>query len=333
MTPSALIALVGMQTKSSLEFGISLPTIGMGSPSAIKIVAEQAESAGLDSVWAADHIVLPTGTSSYYPYDTEGQFLIASQLPFLDQFSALSYVAGITSRIKLGTAVTLVPLRHPLALAKTTASIDVLSDGRFIFGVAAGWLEEEFTALGLDFRKRGPILDESLDVIMKSWTCASVDHQGPQFNIEGAASFPHPIQDPHPPIWVGGHTKVSMHRAARLGATWFPPLFQTSPAKRSDEFAQIREMAESYGHTSEAVSLSLRVLVDLREEPNLQEAEKRWALCGPASAIVETLAPYLEIGVSHMVFLPQARTVSDVQRTIDLLASEVIPALRGPWAK
>ena len=82
MTPSALIALVGMQTKSSLEFGISLPTIGMGSPSAIKIVAEQAESAGLDSVWAADHIVLPTGTSSYYPYDTEGQFLIASQLPF-----------------------------------------------------------------------------------------------------------------------------------------------------------------------------------------------------------------------------------------------------------
>ena len=96
-----------------IEFGVSLPTIGMDDPSAVRLVAEQAEASGLDSVWAADHIVLPTSHTSTYPYSADGEFLIAPGLPFLDQFTTLAYVAGFTSRVKLGTAVTLLPLRHP----------------------------------------------------------------------------------------------------------------------------------------------------------------------------------------------------------------------------
>ena len=117
-------------------YGVSLPTIGMEDPQAIRLVAEQAEAAGLDSVWAADHIVLPTGATSPYPYDAGGEFLIPPGLPFMDQFTSLAYVAGITRNVRLGTAVTLLPLRHPLSVAKTVATLDALSGGRVIMSAS-----------------------------------------------------------------------------------------------------------------------------------------------------------------------------------------------------
>ena len=176
---------------------------------------------GLDSVWAADHIVLPTSHTSTYPYSADGlQFLIAPGLPFLDQFTTLAWVAGFTSRVKLGTAVTLLPLnatRSPQA--KTTATLDVLSGGRSILGVAAGWLREEFDALGLDFDRRGAVLDESLRLVRAAWTEQEVQLEGRFFNVRGVESYPHPAQMPHPPIWVGGQHEGRSCAAPRGTAT------------------------------------------------------------------------------------------------------------------
>ena len=315
-----------------VEFGVSLPTIGMDDPSAVRLVAEQAEAAGLDSVWAADHIVLPTSHTSTYPYSADGEFLIAPGLPFLDQFTTLAYVAGFTERVKLGTAVTLLPLRHPLGVAKTVATLDVLSGGRTVLGVAAGWLREEFDALGLDFESRGRTLDESLDVLKAAWTGEIARFEGRSFRIHGVESHPRPAQRPHPPIWVGGHTKPAMRRAAKHGAAWFPPLFGTTPASLAEALRRINEDAEAQGRGRGAVSLSLRVLVDLRDEPDSAGAEKRNALAGEPERIAATLAEYLEAGVSHFVFLPQARSLADVQRTIDRIASRVVPQLRAEGA-
>ncbi len=311
-----------------VEFGVSLPTIGMDDPSAVRLVAEQAEATGLDSVWAADHIVLPTSHTSTYPYSADGEFLIAPGLPFLDQFTTLAYVAGITRRVKLGTAVTLLPLRHPLAVAKSAATLDVLSGGRAILGVAAGWLREEFDALGLDFEARGQTLDEGLDILKAAWTESVVDYSGRHFSVHNVESHPHPAQKPHPPVWVGGHTAPVRRRAARIGDAWFPPLFGTTPNALADSLRSINEQAAAHGRGDNAVSLSLRVLVDLRDAPDAAGAEKRNALAGEPDRIAATLAGYLAIGVSHVVFLPQARTLADVQRTIDILAARVIPALR-----
>jgi probable F420-dependent oxidoreductase len=310
------------------QFGVSLPTIGMGDPQAVRLVAEQVEAAGLDSVWAADHIVLPTATSSPYPYAEGGEFLIPPGMPFMDQFTSLAYVAGITSRVKLGTAVTLLPLRHPLAVAKTVATLDVLSGGRTIVGVAAGWLEEEFSALGIDFKRRGKMLDEGLEVLREIWTQPEASYQGEFYNFEHVAGYPQPVQKPHPPIWIGGHTPPVMRRAARLGDMWLPPLFHTTPASLAASFEHVREMAEQAGRAGDDVGLALRVLVDLREEPDLAGAEKRGAVLGPAERVSETLASYIEVGVSHFIMLPQARTLDDVQRTIATIAEEVVPPLR-----
>ena len=275
-----------------IEFGVSLPTIGMDDPSAVRLVAEQAEASGLDSVWAADHIVLPTSHTSTYPYSADGEFLIAPGLPFLDQFTTLAWVAGFTSRVKLGTAVTLLPLRHPLAAAKTTATLDVLSGGRSILGVAAGWLREEFDALGLDFDRRGAVLDESLRLMRAAWTEQEVQFEGRFFNVRGVESYPHPAQTPHPPIWVGGHTKPVMRRAAKYGDAWFPPLFATTPQALAEAHRTMNEEAAGHGRGDDAVSLSLRVLVDLRSEPDLAGAEKRGALTGEPQRITATLAEY-----------------------------------------
>jgi alkanesulfonate monooxygenase SsuD/methylene tetrahydromethanopterin reductase-like flavin-dependent oxidoreductase (luciferase family) len=254
-----------------IEFGVSLPNIGMRDPQAIRLVAEQAEAAGLDSVWAADHVVLPTGVSSLYPYHVDGDFLIPPEMPFMDQFTCLAYVAGITSKVKLGTAVNLLPLRHPLVVAKTVATLDVLSAGRVVLGVAAGWLAEEFDALGLPFKERGKMLDE----------------------------------------------------------VWIPPLFGTTPASLAASFESVREMAEQAGRPRNSINLALRVLVDLREEPDTASPETRGAVLGPPEKVAEVLASYMEVGVSHFVLLPQARTLEDVQRTVDILAEDVIPKVRG----
>jgi probable F420-dependent oxidoreductase len=311
------------------EFGVSLPNIGMHDPMAVRLVAEQAEAAGLDSVWAADHIVLPTGSTSPYPYHTEGEFLIPPGMPFMDQFTCLAYVAGMTKNVKLGTAVNLLPLRHPLAVAKTVATLDVLSGGRSILGVAAGWLAEEFDALGIEFKDRGKMLDEGLDVLREIWTKPNASFDGRFYQFHDVAAYPQPQQKPYPPIWVGGHTKPVMRRAARIGDRWLPPLFGTTPQSLAEAYSHVRDMAEEYGRPREAVGLALRVLVDLREEPDLTGPETRGAVLGPPSKLAEVLASYIEVGVGHFVMLPQARTLADVQRTVDLIAKDVIPQVRG----
>jgi probable F420-dependent oxidoreductase len=311
------------------EFGVSLPNIGMRDPQAIRLVAEQADAAGLDSVWAADHIVLPTGTTSPYPYHVDGEFLIPPGMPFMDQFTCLSYVAGITEHVKLGTAVNLLPLRHPLDVAKTVATLDVLSGGRAILGVAAGWLAEEFEALGVDFKARGRMLDEGIAVLKEIWTEPNASFSGEFYNFKDVAAYPQPAQQPHPPIWVGGHTKPVMRRAARAADVWLPPLFGTTPASLAESFAHVREMAEANGRRRDAVGLALRVLVDLREEPDETGPETRGAVLGPAGHVAEVLASYMEVGVSHFVLLPQARSLEDVQRTVEILADQVIPQVRG----
>ena len=311
------------------EFGVSLPNIGMRDPQAVRLVAEQAEAAGLDSVWAADHVVLPTGPTSPYPYHVDGDFLIPPGMPFMDQFTCLAYVAGITSKVKLGTAVNLLPLRHPLAVAKTVATLDVLSDGRAILGVAAGWLAEEFDALGLEFKDRGRMLDEGIEVLREIWTKPNASFDGEFYKFRDVAAYPQPAQQPYPPIWVGGHTKPVMRRAARVGDVWLPPLFGTTPTSLATAFEGVRDMAEQAGRPREAVSLALRVLVDLREEPDATGPATRGAVLGPVEKVAEVLSSYMEIGVSHFVLLPQARTLDDVQRTVQILAEDVIPQVRG----
>lgn len=169
-----------------------------------------AEDEGFDGVWVGDHLALPTASDSVYPYRPDG-FPLDPATPFLEAYSLLAFAAALTERVRLATAVTVAPLRHPLLLAKVTATLDVLSRGRFELGIAAGWHAEEMALFGVAFDERGGVTDEVLDRLHALWTGEPVD---------GVIARPVPVQQPGPPVWVGGHAPAALRRVARWGGRW-----------------------------------------------------------------------------------------------------------------
>jgi probable F420-dependent oxidoreductase len=206
-----------------MQFGILLPQFGALARGAdvtqrIRVVAQTAERLGYDVLWTAEHIIFPETIATPYPYGSRFPYPLTD--PIFDIVATLSYVAAITSRITLGSSVFVLPYRHPVVLAKELASLDVLSGGRLLLGIAAGWLKEEFDLLGVPFRERGQRTDEYIAILRALWTQERVNFHGRYFAADNAAFFPKPIQQPHPPIWIGGGSPAALRRVARLGDGW-----------------------------------------------------------------------------------------------------------------
>lgn len=206
-----------------MQFGVALPQFGPRArdPAVrerIRDVAVAADRLGYDVVWTAEHLILPHAIRTPYPYGGRAPFDVTD--PILDVASTLAYVAALTTRVRLGTAVVVLPYHHPIALAKALATVDVLSDGRLLLGVAGGWLREEFDLLGVSFRERGARTDEYLALLERLWTDDRVSFHGRFFSLDDAAFFPKPVQRPHPPIWVGGDSAAALQRVARFGDGW-----------------------------------------------------------------------------------------------------------------
>lgn len=203
-----------------MRIGVHLPQWGPGANRAgLLAVAIAADEAGFDSVWVADHVTFPVASTSQYPYRADGTPFQASD-GFLDSLTMLAVVAGVTERVRLGTSVLLAPLRHPLALAKTIATLDVLSNGRVELALGAGWWREEYEALGIDFATRGARLDETIDALRDLWTDGVAARDGATVSFPEAVCEPRPIQPGGPPLWVGGTSEPAMRRAVRLGVGW-----------------------------------------------------------------------------------------------------------------
>jgi|YelNatPaOPRAMG01_1025707.scaffolds.fasta_scaffold00639_11 probable F420-dependent oxidoreductase len=191
------------------------------SPVSLASVARRAEELGFESLWLPEHIILPTVYKSAYPYSSSGRMPAPPDTPLHDPMLVLAYVAAITSKIKLATGIYVLPIRNPFTTAKAVASLDVLSGGRFIFGVGIGWLEEEFEAVGMNFKDRALRTREYVGLMKELWTKDDPVYEGKTVSIKGFKFMPKPIQKPHPPIVFGGHTEPSLRRAARLGDGWY----------------------------------------------------------------------------------------------------------------
>jgi len=206
-----------------MEFGVALPQFGPRArdpevAKRVRAVAVAAERLGFGVVWTAEHLVFPYEIQTPYPYG--GRFPYDVTDPLLDVAATLAFVAASTERIRLGSAVIVLPYHHPVALAKALATVDVLSNGRLLLGVAGGWLREEFELLGVPFRERGARTDEAITLLKTLWTEDRVNFRGRFFQLEDAAFFPKPTQRPHPPIWIGGGSPAALRRVARLGDGW-----------------------------------------------------------------------------------------------------------------
>ena len=204
-----------------MQFGAHIFGLGaLAEPATLVEVARLAEHLGYHSVFLADHIVVPRHLGSKYPYSRDGSFPYDPDQNWLDPMVALGYLAAHTTTLRLGTSVTVVPMRHPVVTAKQIATADYLSGGRVIFGVGVGWMEEEFQLLGESFHDRGRRMDEYLRLMHVLWTEAHPHFEGRYFQVNDCGFAPKPVQKPRVPIWVGGESPAALRRAARLGDGW-----------------------------------------------------------------------------------------------------------------
>jgi len=202
---------------AAMRFSVQLPTDRVDAPEefgtgeAIACMARAVEAAGFDACFVTDH-----------PFPSDRFVRDAGGHHALDPFVALSFAAAATTRVRLQTHVLVLPYRNPFLTAKAVASLDALSGGRVILGVAAGYLKDEFAALGADFAGRNAFCDEALRAIRAAWTEDGLHFEGTGYRAEGHTLRPKPVQKPHPPIWVGGNSQAALRRAARLGDGWLP---------------------------------------------------------------------------------------------------------------
>ncbi len=238
-----------------MQFGAHIFGIGaLADPQTLGDVARLAESLGYHSVFVADHLVLPRGLESKYPYSGDGRFPYAPDQDWLDPMVALGYLAGQTRTIRLGTSVTVVPMRHPIVTAKQIVSADHLSGGRVIFGAGVGWMAEEFALLGASFRDRGRRMDEYLRLMKVLWTKENPHFEGDYFHVADCGFAPKSSQQPHVPIWVGGESEAALRRAARFGNGWHSA--GTSLAELPGQLRILREALAEAGRSEDDFVIS-----------------------------------------------------------------------------
>jgi probable F420-dependent oxidoreductase len=204
------------------RFGVKLPVLGRHAvdPGLIEIAAV-AEEAGADALWISDHIVITERTDSRYPYSSDGSVSWAPDTDCIESLTACTWLASATTRASVGTAVLVLPQRDPILLAKTAATIDWLSQGRFVLGVGAGWYAEEFAALGWDFATRGRRMNEAIELLRACWSGRPPEFDGEFFTLPaGVHCFPTPVRPGGVPVLIGGMAKVSLNRVSRLGDGW-----------------------------------------------------------------------------------------------------------------
>jgi probable F420-dependent oxidoreductase len=206
--------------------------------------ARLAEELGFESVWMGEHLGFPIQFKSTYPYDESGMPPVRNDAAIHDPLIVFAYLAGVTSTIKFGTGVYILPLRNPIAVAKAVATLDQLSNGRFLFGVGIGWLKEEFEWVGMDWDNRARRNNEMLELMDALFTQEVPKYQGKTVSTEGFYFNPKPTQQPHPPYIIGGNTEAAIKRACRLGDGWY------GIAKRPDQALElvkrVREIEKGY---------------------------------------------------------------------------------------
>ena len=222
-----------------------------GRPAGAVEVAQAAEAAGFDSLWAVDHVVVPAGYRSKYPYAQSGRMPGPEDAPIPDPLVWLSYVAAVTSTIRLATGIMVLPQRSPLVIAKEAATLDVLSEGRLILGVGAGWLEEEFDALGVPFASRGKRMDDYITAMRAAWSETTASHHGNFVSFDSVIVRPQPVNGAVP-IVIGGHSKAAARRAGTLGDGFFPG----ATADLAPLIEIMRRTAAEMGRDSDSIEIT-----------------------------------------------------------------------------
>lgn len=290
-----------------MEVGIFVPVgTGNATPTLLRALGPAIEERGFESVWVPEHVVLFDDYESSYPYAADGRMPGGGEFGMSDPLTVLTYLAAVTDRIRLGTAICLLPQRNPVYTAKQVADLDGLSGGRAELGVGVGWLREEFEALNVPFGQRGARTDDYLAVLRTLWTDAVSEHRGEHFDLPPCRMYPKPVQSPHPPILVGGETDAALRRVARHGQGWFT--FDRRPDDLPEALARLDVALAAEGRT--------RADVTVTASPYLQPID------------AADVARYAELGVDRLVVVALAFDVDGMHQQLDDLAERVLAPSR-----
>ena len=300
-----------------MQFGVTVPNNwGIEDPQQVLDFGPMAEELGYDSVWVMDHLF----NTGYIRERLEGK-------PYYHPMSTLSYLAGTTKRVMLGTSVLVLPYHNPVELAKYAASLDQISGGRVILGVGVGAMEEEFDALGISMRDRASLTNECIAIMKELWTNPSPSYESKRWRFNDLLFSPKPIQKPHIPFWVGGSSSGAMRRAALLGDGWHPT--GVSPEEFSIGRREISEMATAAGRDPDSLTWSLRVEVEAHGGPSSERAAGRARLSGDdPDAMAASLAAYETAGVQHVILALNTGDVATITRLMETIARDVVPRFR-----
>ena len=230
-----------------LHIGVTLPNLGPNAqPDTIRRLARIAERRGFGSVWVSDHIVMPAAPLTEYPYSGNGRPPFDPSTPYLDPFATLNFVAACTERVQLGIGVLVLPLRHPIGVAKQVASLDVLSGGRTLLGVGSGWMVEEFSLLEQGWADRGRRTDRGIDTLRGCWQADAAVPDGGRVGIA-----PPPRQGVRLPVLIGGHSSAALRRAVQRGDGWYAT--KLTPSQFAERRGRLRRMEAQSGACEQLV--------------------------------------------------------------------------------
>ena len=298
-----------------MQFGLKIPHTGReASPQWVRDFSVAAETAGWDSLWAVDHMVMPHHTDSLYtlgrkPADIGDDAVSGLLSPNYEMMTTLTWVAGFTERVKLGTSVAVLPIRNAVANARHLSTLDVYSGGRVLYGVGVGWLREEAEAMGMPWDRRGKRSEEHIALLRALW-CAEgdlVEFHGEFHELPPMDPEPRPVQRPIP-ILIGGHSDIALERAGRIGDGWIAA--QMSPERVAEHWPKVQKAAERNGR--DPASLQLVTSVSGRSELPLGDL----------------LAQYGDLGVGHVQLGLDAPTQEETLDRIRDVAENVLPGLR-----
>lgn len=273
-----------------MKFGIRIPPPQMGpiaDPEFVVRYAQLVESLGFESLWTIDHAVMHLEYDSRYPYKTTGRTPLPADSNMPDPLILMALLAGVTSKIRLGTSMLILPQRHPIILAKEVASLDQYAGGRITLGVGVGWVKEEVAVMGQDFHDRGRRANEWIEVLKALWAPGLSAYEGDYFRFEGVISNPKPAQAGGVPLMIGGHSTAAARRAGRYGDEFYPHWSTRGPdeAELARLMPIVMESSEAAGRPADAVKLTLTSTSD-------------------AKTSLETAERCAELGADRVVVLP-----------------------------
>jgi probable F420-dependent oxidoreductase len=291
-----------------MQIGFSLHNNwGVEDVQAIIRLASRAEVLGFASVWVHDHV-----------FNAGHVFNRIGSKPYYEPLTILSHVAAQTQRVGLGTSVLVLPYHHPIRLAKTAATLDVLSGGRLTLAVGVGGVEPESNAMGSPYAERGAITDEALAVMKALWTQDVPHFAGKYHRFSGMPFSPKPLQQPHIPLWIGGNSRAAIRRAVHLGNGWHP--FALLPEALSQGIGYLREQAQMAGRDIAEIPVSLSI-------PLIPTAHGNGLGTDPGE-IVQKVQAYASLGVQMIVIPGHTGNMAEILPMMDMLAQKVLPVFQ-----